>query len=175
MTPWTDARVSQLKALFEDGLSSAMIADKLCVTRNTVCGKIARLGLQRPGAPLVKKKKTYRRRVKNSWNLSGPLSDHESPKRLPPTPVNDQEIPEAQRKQLLDLESHHCRWPVGDPQSADLFFCAGDITPSFPYCPAHCARAYTYRPKNSNAAEIVARRQRSTRRAAEAAIRGRAA
>lgn len=60
---------------------------------------------------------------------------------LPPTPIIDEEIPNEQRKTLLQLTSTTCRWPVGE--GAELFFCGGLAVPKHPYCPGHLDRAYS--------------------------------
>ena len=42
---------------------------------------------------------------------------------------------------ILALSSNGCRWPIGDPQSANFCFCSNPvITP--PYCAGHRAQAY---------------------------------
>lgn len=58
--------------------------------------------------------------------------------------ASDMAIDPAQRKQLVELEACHCRWPVGRPATAAFFFCGAtgaDITIGIPYCPSHMARA----------------------------------
>jgi len=57
-------------------------------------------------------------------------------------PGSDAYIPVAQRRSLLDLDSHTCRWPVHDPAAPDFFFCGAQSAAGRPYCAAHCARAY---------------------------------
>ena len=43
---------------------------------------------------------------------------------------------------LLDLNERICRWPMGHPGEADFHFCGEKVNPGFPYCVAHCGRAY---------------------------------
>ncbi|MEO5707223.1 MAG: GcrA family cell cycle regulator [Alteraurantiacibacter sp.] len=43
---------------------------------------------------------------------------------------------------LLDLSERVCRWPMGHPGEADFHFCGDKVNPGFPYCVAHCGRAY---------------------------------
>lgn len=53
---WTDERIELLKALYADGLSASQIADELGgITRNSVIGKVHRLGLERNGRAPRKK------------------------------------------------------------------------------------------------------------------------
>ena len=47
---WTDDRVELLKKLWNDGLSASQIAAELGgISRNSVIGKVHRLGLSGPG------------------------------------------------------------------------------------------------------------------------------
>ena len=52
------------------------------------------------------------------------------------------EIPVEQRKTLLQLNEHTCRWPIGDPGSPEFFFCGGDTANELPYCAYHRRVAY---------------------------------
>ena len=68
---------------------------------------------------------------------------------LLPVPVNEPEpevldniIPIGQRRTLLELNEATCRWPIGDPGSADFFFCGGQTVTSLPYCAYHSRVAY---------------------------------
>ena len=56
----------------------------------------------------------------------------------------DARIPRRQRRSLLELSEHTCRWPVGDPRSSRLFFCGAQPLRNKPYCTEHCARAYRH-------------------------------
>lgn len=47
------------------------------------------------------------------------------------------DVPFAQLRQLIDLEPHHCRYPVGDPRSEFFGFCPGNKIPGLPYCEPH--------------------------------------
>ena len=58
------------------------------------------------------------------------------------THTDDLAIPAKQRKHLLDLEPGDCRFPVGDPQEADFFFCGAKKESGLPYCKGHAMRAY---------------------------------
>jgi GcrA cell cycle regulator len=51
-------------------------------------------------------------------------------------------IPQAQRRSIHQLESHHCCWPIGDPAEADFFYCGGPRVKSRSYCLGHCHTAY---------------------------------
>lgn len=134
MTIWTEARVTLLTQLWNDGLTAAVIAGHLGVTRNAVLGKKDRLKLsdrlrepssgQRRPAP----KRLYARRY--------PAIRY----RDPPTVV----VATAARSvpcSLLELNDDRCRWPVGDPGNADFHFCGGTVERG-PYCGFHGRIAY---------------------------------
>jgi len=48
----------------------------------------------------------------------------------------------ADKTSLLDLSDKVCRWPMGHPGEPDFHFCGEAVNPGFPYCVAHCGRAY---------------------------------
>ena len=52
------------------------------------------------------------------------------------------EIPQEQRKTLLQLSEKACHWPVGDPSTPDFFFCGGESANDQPYCAFHCRVAF---------------------------------
>jgi GcrA cell cycle regulator len=66
---------------------------------------------------------------------------------IPPAPprrlVPAKPSPEiADKTSLLDLNDKVCRWPMGHPGEPDFHFCGEAVNPGFPYCVAHCGRAY---------------------------------
>jgi GcrA cell cycle regulator len=48
----------------------------------------------------------------------------------------------AKPKTLLDLESHDCRWPVGEPRHPDFHFCGARQAEGRPYCALHWGMAF---------------------------------
>src|SRR5712692_3388423 len=132
---WTDARVALLKQLWSEGASCSQIAAALGdVTRSAVIGKVHRLSLPRPARkPPVERPKRAARQA----NRPSPRSALSS--RL------DQfnaAIPIAQRRTLLHLTRSTCRWPVGQPDQPEFFFCGGRVEEGRPYCSGHCDFAY---------------------------------
>ncbi len=61
------------------------------------------------------------------------------PRRLVPAKPS---VDIAEKTTLLDLNDRVCRWPMGHPGEADFHFCGEAVNPGFPYCVAHCGRAY---------------------------------
>lgn len=131
--------------MWGDGFSAAKIAVELGngLSRSAVIGKVNREHFQRP--PKVEKVPTKRKckvytRSKSPAFLDAPM--------LAPEPViivADDDIPQEQRRTLLELRNHHCRFPIGDPQSNDFYFCGApiaDIANGRAYCLHHWARAH---------------------------------
>lgn len=54
---WTPAHISALIAYWNEGLTTRAIGDRLGVTKNTIVGKVHRLGLPKRGSPIQQKKK----------------------------------------------------------------------------------------------------------------------
>ena len=144
---WTDERVELLKKLWSEGLSASQIAAELGgITRNAVIGKVHRLGLSgrakspSTAAPRPRKPRSSgmirvsRPAIRGNTALAYEYEVEPEPELL--------EIPAEQRKTLLQLNEHTCRWPVGDPGATDFFFCGGDTANELPYCGYHCRVAY---------------------------------
>lgn len=148
---WTDDRVKLLKKLWGDGLSASQIAMELGgISRNSVIGKVHRLGLsgrgKTPANSTLRKPSKPRRR--NTFAM--PVVHQARPPALPvvtlvpePEPeVIESIIPIGQRCTLFELNDDTCRWPVGVPGEDDFFFCGGRPVEGLPYCRYHSRLAY---------------------------------
>jgi GcrA cell cycle regulator len=51
-------------------------------------------------------------------------------------------IPVEERLTLLQLNEETCKWPIGDPLTADFYFCGQHSEEGKPYCDFHSRRAY---------------------------------
>jgi GcrA cell cycle regulator len=147
---WTDERVELLKKLWADGLSASQIAGELGgITRNAVIGKVHRLGLSgrakspSSSAPRVRKPRSHMLRVGRPamrGNTALALAYEMEPE--PEIEHYDNIIPMGQRRTLLELNENTCRWPIGDPASAEFFFCGGTPIAGLPYRAHHARIAY---------------------------------
>lgn len=145
---WTEERVDQLKQLWADGRSAAQIAAEFGgLSRSAVLGKIHRLGLHRAPKPRARpwiesgiSEHTYYRRHRKS-NSRPSLSQPEAFKLDVVQFMAAIAEPEAGKVTLLDLESHHCRFPVSGEGLATLF-CGDDRLEPHSYCARHCAVAF---------------------------------
>lgn len=52
------------------------------------------------------------------------------------------EVEEPRITDIMELQRHHCRWPVGEPGKEGFGWCGEKAVEGLPYCHRHCARAY---------------------------------
>jgi GcrA cell cycle regulator len=164
---WTDENFSFAVKLWGEGRSAAGIARELGgeVTRNAVIGKLNRMGFTD-----INRDKAGDPRVRPSRAKAPPRPRKPSPPRLlakSPKPRTDYRIvqpkgvamrdfepielvmpppPPDEPLKLLALQSHHCKFPIGDPRSAGFTFCGEGRVVGRPYCVGHLQIAYTKRP-----------------------------
>lgn len=169
---WTDERVELLKKLWMEGLSASQIAGELGdgVTRNAVIGKVHRLKLSaraKPTNTTPRARPAARpapRRVASPSASMSHVSAKSRPASMPRPQVvgatalamapemeadlyvapatQELFIPEDKRLNLLQLNEHTCKWPIGDPLTKDFYFCGQHSLETGPYCEFHSRRAY---------------------------------
>ena len=144
MTPnsWTPERTAQLRLLHADGWSARQIALKFGdITRNSVCGKISRLGLPIPAIkrPTSRIKYPHRPATAHSTQLVA-VADAVSPPGSVGT-FSDADIPLGQRSTTMGLTRYKCHYPIGDPQDVDFYYCGGPVF-RVPYCRQHFELCY---------------------------------
>jgi GcrA cell cycle regulator len=110
---WTDEKITRLKKLWSEGLTTGEIGKRLGVSKNAVVGKAHRLGLKGRPSPIKRQHKAVE--VKK-----------EAPRIFT----------------LTDLSAQTCRWPIGDPKHENFRFCGKPVYAGKPYCSEHCATAY---------------------------------
>ena len=59
-----------------------------------------------------------------------------------PAPIQEIKIPFGERRTILTITEHTCKWPIGDPGSDAFHFCGRKPQTTFPYCPHHARIAY---------------------------------
>jgi GcrA cell cycle regulator len=138
---WTDDRVQQLKTLWAEGHSAAEIAERLGqTTRNSVIGKVHRLGLAgrrktpRPRQPRVSRTSARPRRRAISASRRPPVAIVEETAesvlaKLGPAP----DVPVT----FQTLTADTCHWPEGDPRTPGFHFCGRKSASPSPYCEPH--------------------------------------
>jgi GcrA cell cycle regulator len=160
---WTDERVEHLKKMWLEGLSASQIAGELAngVTRNAVIGKVHRLGLSgrvKSPAPAPARARAKARPEDESrpedaarppvapvvhGNLALAAEARPAPAPAPRSSGEEVVIPISQRVSIMELRESMCRWPLGDPSTADFRYCgAKNQTGLGPYCAHHARIAY---------------------------------
>jgi GcrA cell cycle regulator len=162
---WSTTHVRYVRQRWSKGASATQIARELGggISRHAVLGRMRRLGIIAAGADRRRRftrkgvgtasspaPADYRRAPKSpsqEWPFPAWIVDAKPHPDKPyvDDPDIDADIPSAQRRSFLDLDSDTCRWPVGDPASRDFFFCGAPPLAGKPYCAEHCARAYRAR------------------------------
>ena len=61
---------------------------------------------------------------------------------LPALRPRDVLLPLSDRVTILELGASMCRWPIGDPTSAEFRFCGCRATGTLPYCQEHARLAF---------------------------------
>lgn len=148
MSFWTQERTETLTKLWEEGQTASTVArmlsvesGKLC-TRNMVISKAHRLKLtRRVNNALINKiasRKT--RRAKLAPKAQKQIEARILKLRVEPIPP-PRETDVARIKSIVDLEPHHCKWPVGTPGTAGFGFCGDKRIIGLPYCVHHNERS----------------------------------
>lgn len=145
---WTDEKVEELCKLWDKGLTANEIAKKLGVTKNAIVGKVHRLCLKARPSPIKPKteeteesQKTILNEFEDETQNIEDVAEHET------VEVAIVEVTETNKNtdgiiKLIDLDSHTCRWPVGDPRDDDFGFCGKKVRAGQTYCDEHSAMAY---------------------------------
>lgn len=139
--PWSEAHTKTLLALRAKGLSFGAMAQQLGVSRSAIAGKMTRLGLSAARTPGRPRREKPTRLEKPKRELLVRLWPRASEEPAISVPVPDLAIPFKQRRTLLELKEHHCRWPIGDVGDPDFFFCGAPHVPGSSYCAHHTRRS----------------------------------
>ena len=143
---WTDEKVEQLRQLWAQGLTANEIAKKLDVTKNAIVGKVHRLCLTARPSPI--KFKNQEQQVENAEQPAAVETEREEQEIevaeevavVPQTAVKSEK--EHTNIKLVNLDSHTCRWPIGDPRDDDFCFCGKKVRSGQTYCDEHSMMAY---------------------------------
>jgi GcrA cell cycle regulator len=144
MIEWTEERIALLKKLWAEGLSASEVARRFDgATRNSVIGKVHRLGLggrvvQRAPKPVGPRGRRRAQAPRPAW-MSAPYTDAR--------PLEPIKLDDGRSATLLSLNERLCKFPIGDPNATDFAFCGRDVACG-PYCAAHARLAY--RPRRAH-------------------------
>ena len=157
---WDAKATGLLIKLHREGCSAAQIVKALRnkVTRNAVLGKVHRLRGNGQLKPAVTNAADLARTIAVAKSKSREIARQHKPSTgfgsaavprvvIPPRPISvteydaiDPQTPGLLR--MIDLQRHHCRWPLNNAAGGEYYFCGEPKAPGRPYCSAHAAAAY---------------------------------
>ena len=172
---WADETILRLRALWDEGHSTAEIGRRLGVSKNAVVGKAHRLDLPaRPspirrdgGAPRAKRPSVRRPPVAGptlpplaclSEAEAASLRRRQASTRAPASVSLPRSVTvPAPRLQPVAPRPYGrvitCCWPIGEPGTSSFRFCDEASVPGKPYCEEHAELAYVrIRDKREDAA-----------------------
>ena len=162
---WTDELEDRVRKFYAQGWSAAAIAEQIdAPSRNTVIGKIARLGLKRALGPIKPKvallalkrdtepvtcksaivRKPVVRKPTVARSLDAQASTPEPVEALPATTEANAAPPGAIT--IHELRDHRCHWPFGDSRDEGFRYCGAPVAAATRergrfYCDGHMAAA----------------------------------
>jgi len=147
---WSNAQKADIITMFNEGHSMGRIGDKYGVTRNLIAGIIHRERAKGKAAltPVKERQAKFLPRDAKFTKPKGSPSVQPAPKGLPTgsfllkPPIKEPRV----RLRMIEsdnavtfaqLESHHCKWPLGNPRQSDFRFCGCRRLAGRPYCEEH--------------------------------------
>jgi GcrA cell cycle regulator len=159
---WTDERVETLKQLAQAGNTASAIGKAMGVTKNSIIGKLNRLGLDAHAYPR-KGRNNEGRLCKDSPEQIAAWGRAAAAKRWANTPRREAAPPRIRprvekiatlivsnavsgplsKALLIDaLTANMCRWIAGDPRDEHVTYCGRETLPGKSWCPWHFAQVY---------------------------------
>jgi GcrA cell cycle regulator len=162
---WTEDAIARLRALWDEGHSTAEIGRRMSVSKNAVVGKAHRLNLPARPSPIRRDVSGTARPVAPR-RVTGPtlpplnaeqVVEREvvvvapvapvAPPVVAPRPVAvapvRAPIPAALRAVPVSRgRNPSCCWPIGEPGTKSFRFCDAEAMSTKPYCNEHAQLAY---------------------------------
>lgn len=144
---WTNEMVESLRRMWTEGKSANEIAKILNVSKNSIVGKVHRLCLTARPSPIKKKDENSNVAEIKEEAVEEILTDAPEdilPESQPENKISDKTKHRKSKKniKLVELDSHTCRWPLGDPRDDDFGFCGKKVRSGQTYCDEHSQVAY---------------------------------
>jgi len=142
---WTNEMIDSLKRMWKKGLTTNEIAKELGVSKNSIVGKVHRLNLIARPSPIKKKEKEVaqpqKSHVEKTKNEPQKTAAKNETAKVSADTVETSKT-KASCIKLAELDSHTCRWPIGDPKDDNFCFCGKKVRSGQTYCDEHAAIAY---------------------------------
>lgn len=137
---WSEDAITQLRALWTEGHSTAEIGRRMGITKNAVVGKAHRLKLSARPSPI-------RHDHQNDGRRRTPRAAVAAPTAATATVVDQAPVPPRRPALRAVAASANgrispCCWPIGEPGTRDFRFCDDATLPNKPYCEPHAQLAY---------------------------------
>ena len=153
---WTEQMVEDLKSMWKEGLTTGEIGKRLNVSKNSIVGKVHRLGLSGRPSPIKKKSDAPAPKEPAAPKIKEPAKPVEKPiakeEKSEPVRPKTETAPAVSgtfaaprhkgNVSLTELDNHTCRWPIGDPKDENFHFCGKKVRIGQTYCEEHAAVAY---------------------------------
>jgi GcrA cell cycle regulator len=136
---WNQQKVEDLKKLWNDGVATSLIGERLGFTKNAVIGKAFRLGLERRQNS---RKKISQPASFSSTTLYRETSSSSSSISVKKEPIRRREKFSFKKSIVGTGNFRSCQWPIGDPLEEGFHYCGGQNIPTKPYCIEHFKKAY---------------------------------
>ena len=147
LTPrWTHNETQMLLNMLASGKTCRAIGVELRRSKNSIAGRLYRLGLCQPADRIIRVKaprpapQLARGRKQKPARAAAPTPP---PKKLIPEPPVKGRLGAGDA--VLSLQAGQCRFPIGDPAKPDFRFCCRPCEGESVYCPEHSAAAFTKR------------------------------
>lgn len=145
-SPWNTQTMAILEELHGENLSASAIATEITkrtgthFSRNSIIGKLLRMGLRLSKHPLKYQHPPVRRQQSggNTNKLYAVLRQARRPPWSYSAPIPE---PDNATISFYELNRQHCRWPKDGP-GLDIRYCGATRISPYPYCAHHCLRAY---------------------------------
>lgn len=149
---WTPYIIEKAKELIASGATRGEIADILGCTRNSVIGKLHRLGIRcekrtaatqggRPGGVKEYKPRVRKQAPAGSRRPHAVESSQPQPGGSEPAPCLPAASIEMNPCDIWDLTNRRCKWIEGDPRQS-YFFCGAPSKDGSSYCKSHHKRVW---------------------------------
>lgn len=152
---WGEEQIESLKTLWAEGHTASHIAARMGFTRNSVLGKVHRLGLPPRAVDIRQRVPEWKsmtraerqarneaqarlRKAKRAMAASGRAFI--PPPRIEPTPVIAAPFIlalETQPCSLFELNDDRCHFPIGEPGESGFHFCGAASKAESSYCQHH--------------------------------------